>query len=404
MAAADFMEAGADSTAAVVAMEAGAVDTTNRPSLPVQQIWRRIDGNRRGQRGHENMMPPTLKEFFTRLLTAGGLLLLLGSGCTHDSASPDRSPAATRSAAPATMAGEPAPDQPVFDSDTAAVNALLAAVKANDQTQVHHLLGAASTELLSGDPVEDANDFKDFAARAAQRMQIQKKNDSTSVLRVGQDDWMFPIPIVRDSQGKWFLDTEAGKQEVFARRIGQNELEAIHICRLYVQAQREYAKQSTDASGAARYAQRIISTPGRRDGLYWHAAPDQPKSPLARLVATEKVQGYTPTSGKHMPYQGYRFRVLKKQGAHAPGGAINYIKNGAMTRGFALVAYPASYESSGVMTFIVNQDGNVYQKDLGPGTEGRARHMTEYDPDASWALVTDRGICHPAISLAQRER
>jgi hypothetical protein len=329
--------------------------------------------------------PPLLRWIFAALLTTASLVL--ASGCANDSNAPTRPPAATQPAA--AVPGQPAAGQPVFDSDQAAADALLAAVRANDHAQVHRLLGPEWKELLSGDPVEDADDFKDFAARSAEGMRIEKADDSTSLLRVGSDNWLFPIPIVRDSQGKWFLDAAAGKQEVLARRVGQNELEAIHICRLYVQAQREYARQDPDGAGVPHYAQRILSTPGKRDGLYWHTAADQPKSPLARWVEQEKLEGYAPAPGKHMPYRGYRFRILKRQGPDAPGGAIDYLNNGKMTGGFALVAYPVVYRSSGVMTFIVNQDGKVYQKDLGSDTAQTARHMTEFNPDKSWTLVND---------------
>ncbi|HZK81450.1 MAG TPA: DUF2950 domain-containing protein, partial [Humisphaera sp.] len=297
-----------------------------------------------------------------------------------------QAPAATQPTAQAP--GRPAPGQPVFDSDGDVVNALLVAVKGQDHEQVHRLLGPAWKELTSGDKVEDAGDFKDFAARAAEHMRIEKEDDSTSLLRVGHDDWLFPIPIVK-SDGKWFFDTEAGKAEVLARRIGQDELEAIAICRLYVKAQHEYACEDRDGSGVLKYAQRNISTPGKRDGLYWDAAGAQRQSPLGRLIAEEKLQGYEPAPGKHMPYRGYTFRVLKRQGANAPGGKIDYVINGNMTGGFALIAYPVAYASSGIMTFIVNQEGRVYQKDLGADTARIARHIKEYDPDGSWTLVKD---------------
>jgi hypothetical protein len=316
----------------------------------------------------------------------GAVGLMLAGGCTSDT-KPPQAPAATQPTAQ--LPGEPAAPQPVFNSDAEAVDALLAAVRAQDHEQVHRLLGPAWKELTSGDKVADANDFKDFAARAAERMRIEKKDDSTSLLRVGNDNWLFPIPIAKNSDGKWFLDTEAGKAQVLARRIGQNELDAIQICRLYVKAQQEYAAQDRDGSGGLKYAQRILSTPGKRDGLYWHAVGGKDRSPFARLIAEEKLEGYQPEPGKHVPYHGYRFRVLKLQGANATGGKRDYVINGNMTGGFALVACPAAYESSGIMTFIVNQDGIVYQKDLGPDTTNIAGHMKEYDPDNSWAPVKD---------------
>ena len=289
----------------------------------------------------------------------------------------------------AQVSGEPGQGQPLFDSDDAAVSALLAAVKAQDHDQVHRLLGPAWQELVSGDKVEDANAFKEFADRAAEHMRVEKKDDSTSILHVGKDDWRFPIPIVKASDGKWFLDTEAGKDEILARRIGKNELEAIQICRLYVQAQREYASQDRDGSDVLKYARRILSTPGKMDGLYWSDPAGQEQSPFARMIAQEKLEGYNPTPGQHTQYHGYRFRVLKRQGLSAPGGKYDYVINGNMVAGFALVAFPAEYESSGIMTFIVGQRGKVFQKDLGPNTSEAAAHITEYNPDSSWTLVKD---------------
>ncbi len=252
---------------------------------------------------------------------------------------------------------------------------------------MHQLLGPAWKELVSGDKVEDANAFKDFAARASERAQLEKMDDSTSILHVGKDDWRFPIPIVRRSDGKWFLDTESGKAEILARRIGKNELEAIQICRIYVDAQREYASRDWDGSDVVKYAQKILSTPGKMDGLYWTASAGQDPSPLAQLVAQAKMEGYEPTPGKPAPYHGYRFRVLRRQGPAAPGGQYDYTINGNMVAGFALIAYPAEYGSSGIMTFIVNQRGKVYQKDLGIDTNQIARHITAYNPDSSWTPV-----------------
>jgi hypothetical protein len=313
---------------------------------------------------------------------------LLAGGCAAQSNSPQPIASSETSAqTPAQSPGQPGEGQPVFDSDKDAVAALLAAVKAQDHDQVHRLLGPAWKELVSGDKVEDANAFKEFAGRAAEKMHIDKKDESTSFLYVGKDDWRFPIPIVKAPDGKWFLDTEAGKEEVLARRIGQNELEAIAICRLYVQAQREYASQVHDDSDVLKYAQCILSRPGKQDGLYWPAAPGQAPSPLARLVGQAKLEGYTP--GQHAPYHGYRFRVLKRQGESAPGGKYDYVINGNMVAGFALVAYPADYESSGIMTFIVSQRGKVFQKDLGPATTEIARKMNAYNPDSTWTLVKD---------------
>jgi hypothetical protein len=195
---------------------------------------------------------------------------------------------------------------------------------------------------------------------------------------------------VKTPDGKWFFDTEAGKTEILARRIGEDELDTIDVCRQYVQAQREYASKDRDGSDVLKFAQRILSTPGNMDGLYWSATPDQGQSPLGHFFAAAATQGYEQTAGHpHEPYHGYHFRVLKKQGSAAPGGTYDYVINGNMIAGFALVAFPADYESSGIMTFIVNQNGKVYQKDLGPNTTELARQMAEYNPEDSWTLVKD---------------
>lgn len=315
-------------------------------------------------------------------LLAGGALLLT-NGCSSTTSSP----ADATSVQTADMPGQ---GQPLFASDNEAMNAMLTAVKNQDHEQVHLFLGPAWKELVSGDKVEDGNAFKEFAQRAAERTRLQRQDDTTSIMYVGNDDWPFPIPIAKTSDGKWFFDTEAGKTEILARRIGANELETIDVCRKYIEAQCEYASEDRDGSGVRKFAQRIISTPGKTDGLYWNATSDQEQSPFGRLFAAAATQGYDlAASHPRRPYYGYRFRVLKQQGSAAPGGTSDYIINGDMTGGFALVAFPEDYESSGIMTFIVSQQGDVYQKDLGPNTTQLARQMTEYNPDASWTLVKD---------------
>jgi hypothetical protein len=319
-------------------------------------------------------------------LLAGGGCSLFAGGCANLTSSPPATmPATNQAQAP----GEPGEGQPVFDTDADLVTVLLNAAKAQDQEQVRHLLGPAWKELISGDKVEDANAFKEFAGRAADGMRLEKADDSTTILHVGKDDWEFPIPLTRTAGGKWFLDSEAGKVEMLARRIGKNELEAIRICRLYVQAQREYFSEDHDGGGVVKYAQKILSTPGKKDGLYWSAPVDQEQSPFASLIAKVKLEGYLPIPGQHTSYHGYRYRVLKRQGSSAPGGKYEYVINGNMVAGFALVAFPTKYEASGIMTFIVNQNGKVYQKDLGPNATEIARHMTEYNPDSGWTVVTD---------------
>jgi hypothetical protein len=254
---------------------------------------------------------------------------------------------------------------------------------------VHQILGPAWKELVSGDKVEDAKAFKEFAQHAAEQARLEHKDATTSILYVGKDDWPFPIPIAQTPDGKWFFDTEAGKAEILARRIGANELDTIDVCRTYVQAQREYASKDRDGSGVLKYAQHVISSPGKMDGLYWPVNPGEEQSPYGPLIAQAASEGYQPGTGHHQPYHGYHFHILKEQGPAAPGGKYNFVINGNMIAGFALVAFPDEYGSSGIMTFIISHQGKLYQKDLGPNTDQIARQMTEYNPDDSWTLVAE---------------
>jgi hypothetical protein len=215
---------------------------------------------------------------------------------------------------------------------------------------------------------------------------LEKDGPDKVTLVFGREGWPFPIPLVRGQSG-WSFDTEAGEQEILNRRIGRNELGAIDVARAYVRAQRTYAASDHDGSGVMAFAQRMASTPGKRDGLYWPAVEGQPLSPFGPLVASAVAEGYSKKSDKPTPYHGYLYRVLTAQGAHAPGGAYSYIINGHMIGGFALVAYPVDYGNSGVMTFIVNQQGVVYEKDLGDDTATVAAKMTVYDPDSTWDKV-----------------
>ena len=291
---------------------------------------------------------------------------------------------------PAQTPGVPGQGQPEFATDDDAMNAMMTAVKNLDHDEVHHILGPAWKELVSSDKVEDGNAFKDFAKHAAEQTRLEKKDATISIIYIGKADWPFPIPIAKAPDGKWFFDTEAGKEEILARRIGANELNTIQICHEYVQAQREYASKDRDDSGVLKYAQKIISTPGKMDGLYWTADAGQEQSPLGPLMAQAGMEGYEQAAGhSHEPYHGYHFCILKEQGPDAPGGQYNYVINGNMIAGFALVAFPAEYGQSGIMTFIVSHLGKVYQKDLGPQTKDIAWHMTAYNPDASWTLVKE---------------
>ncbi len=287
-----------------------------------------------------------------------------------------------------------APKQKTFATPEAALQALAAAVKASDRTALASIYGPEREKFLTGDPVEDANALKGFAERLAKGAALEKVNDATYTLLVGEERWPSPIPIVRDGRA-WRFDTAAGLEEILNRRIGQNELSAIMTCRAYALAQWEYFTEARDTSedGLAVYAQRFISAPGKHDGLFWEVPDGGKPSPLGRLVAEARAEGYAPglpkpaDAPKRSPYHGYFFRILKAQGPHAPGGKFDYVINGNMIAGYALIAYPDKWGSSGVMTFIVNNQGRVYQKDLGPDTAAAAAAITEYDPDPSWKLV-----------------
>ena len=288
-------------------------------------------------------------------------------------------------------AGEPGVGQQQFDTDAQAAAALVAAAKARDHDALHHIFGPSVTEFISGDKVEDEKAFDHFVKKVDEHLELEKQDAKSSFIDIGKDKWPFPIPLTRLDNGKWFFDTEAGKQEILARRIGANELETIKVCRAYIEAQREYARVDRDGSGVLKYAQHFISKHGK-DGLYWETNPGEEESPFGPFVAQATMEGYTPgqnhSPGPH-PYHGYLYRILTRQGPAAPGGRYDYVINGNMIAGFALVACPIEYGASGVMTFIVNHQGKVYQKNLGPKTLDCVRSMKEYNADSSWTLVTD---------------
>lgn len=306
-------------------------------------------------------------------------------------------------AAPAQMKNA-AMMQTTFASPEEALQALVSSVKEKDHSSLAKLYGSDYKELLSGDPVEDEADLNSFATAIRESARLQKVDDSNYVVVVGNDNWPAPIPLV-NRDGKWLFDTSAGVEEVLNRRIGENELSAIQTCRAYAVAQWEYYTEGDwDHDGVAEYAQKLFSTPGKQDGLYWETAEDEKPSPLGKLIAAARAEGYggeakTPgNAGKggsekegvaeeRAPYHGYYLKILTSQGAHAPGGKFSYIINGNMIAGYALVAYPAKWGNSGVMTFIVNQQGRVYEKNLGTETAKLASAMTEYNPSPSWKLV-----------------
>jgi hypothetical protein len=275
-----------------------------------------------------------------------------------------------------------APAPKTFGSLDEAVNALVAAIRSANRTALVEIMGSQGSPLVwSGDNVADKAAFQRFTA-AYDRAHRLEGGGGKVVLYVGEDDFPFPIPLVPDGP-RWVWDTDAGDDELLNRRIGQNELSAIQVCLAYVDAQREYYSRG---QGLLEYAQRLESTKGKHDGLYWEARPGEPDSPLGPLVARARAAGYPlPPARGPVPYHGYFYRILLAQGPDAPGGAYDFVVRGHMIGGFALVAYPASYGVSGIMTFVVNQDGVVQQKDLGPKTAQLANAMKTYNPDKTWA-------------------
>lgn len=285
----------------------------------------------------------------------------------------------------AVMAASPVNAQETFKSPDDAASALVDAAKAADPEAVLKVLGRDGRRIASsGDAVADAAMRQRFVAAFEAKHQLTMRNNDRAILVIGNEDYPFPIPIVR-KRDLWQFDTAAGRDEILARRIGRNELSAIQAGLAYVDAQNEYAEQDR-GSGAGIYAQRIVSQPGKKDGLYWPTAPGEPPSPLGELAAQATSEGYR-IGGERAPYHGYYFKVLTKQGRAAMGGALDYVVRGQMIGGFALVAYPASYRNSGVMTFIVDHNGSVYQKDLGKHTASLAERMTSFNPDSSWKKV-----------------
>ncbi len=285
-----------------------------------------------------------------------------------------------------------AADQQKFNSTEDAISALTTAAKTHDTNSFHAIFGVTSHELASPDAVQASADYKIFAQRLAENIQLVTNADDNVTLQLGADGWPFPIPLVRQN-GQWFFDTAAGKEEILNRRIGMDELGAIAVVNAYVQAQREYASQDRLGDEVLAYAQFLKSTPGKHDGLFWptNNQPGELLSPLGPLVAQADAEGYVHSAKmlntESAPYHGYYFEIMTRQGKHAPGGKYNYIINGRMIAGFALVAWPAQWGNTGVMTFIVNQQGKIYQKNLGPKTVKIANDMDTYDPDASWTQV-----------------
>jgi hypothetical protein len=256
------------------------------------------------------------------------------------------------------------------------------------------IFGAGSESVISsGDDVTDKAVRDRFLKAFAEKNSLEKKTDDKVILEIGNDKWPFPIPIARKGSA-WRFDTKAGKEEILNRRIGANELRTIEVLHAYVTAQREYASKDRDGDRVYPYAQRLASTPGKKDGLFWKAGEGEEPSPLGPLAAEAAREGYAVKAGSKepVPYHGYYFRILTAQGKNAPGGSYDYVVKGNMILGFAMVAYPAKYGSSGVMTFIVNQEGVVYEKDLGKNTAKAVTAMKRYDPDTTWKPVNKNGV------------
>ncbi|MGO9646902.1 MAG: DUF2950 domain-containing protein [Terriglobales bacterium] len=275
--------------------------------------------------------------------------------------------------------------QRTFSSPEDASNALVTAAQSNDEKAMLDILGPDGKQIVSsGDETEDANSRANFAKRYQEMHRLVKEPDGTTTLYIGAENWPTPIPLVNNGNS-WYFDTEAGEKEILFRRVGRNEMSAIRVCQELVAAQKEYSARHNE------YAQKIFSDEGQRNGLYWKAAEGQPQSPIGPLVARAVATGYAKSlEGAPTPYRGYYYLILTRQGKNGPGGAKSYVVNGKLTEGFAFVAYPAEYRSSGVMTFVVNQDGLVYQKDLGKKTEVLAKTMKKYDPDSSWLKAEEQ--------------
>jgi hypothetical protein len=280
------------------------------------------------------------------------------------------------------------PEAKTFASPDDAGNGLLAAAKSGDQNAVLAVFGPDSKDVISsGDPVQDKTTVDAFVTAYGVMHRWRKMPDGSQVLLIGADNFAFPIPLKKNANGQWFFDAAAGRDEILARRIGRNELAVIDVCGALADAQAEYFNQTHADGSTHQFALKFISDTGKQNGLYWQSPEGQPRSPLGPLAAFATDEGYAVKADSHVPFHGYFFHMLKRQGSHAPGGAKDYVVDGKMTGGFAFVAYPAEYGNSGVMTFIIDQDGVLLQKDLGKTTTETATAISEFDPDPSWTVV-----------------
>jgi len=289
--------------------------------------------------------------------------------------------------------------QETFASPEAAAKALVSAAGAHDGNKLLAILGSEGAPLISsGDEVADREAREKFVRMYEEKNAVVREGDGKAILEVGNDAWPLPIPVVKEGES-WRFDTRQGAEEIIDRRIGKNELSAIQVCLAYVDVQREYASRDRDRDGLLEYAQKFVSESGKKDGLYWESKEGEESSPLGPLAAQAKKEGYTrkKSSDEPSPYHGYLYKILKAQGKNAPGGAYSYLVKGKMIGGFALVAYPAKYGTSGIMTLIVNHDGVVYEKDLGKKTEAVVKAMTTFEPDKTWRKVEGKHL-EPSVS------
>jgi hypothetical protein len=280
--------------------------------------------------------------------------------------------------------------QQMFPSPDAAASALVAAGKADDMKTLSSILGPDADQVLSsGDPVADKNARNNFVRRYQEMHRLAYDDRGRVILYIGAENWPVPLPLVKKNGG-WVFDTAAGKEELLSRRVGRNELFTINVLEDLADAQTEYASEARDGESADQFAQKILSDTGKRNGLYWETGAGQPESPIGPLIASASAEGYkNDGGGSPIPFHGYYYKVLTAQGKNAPGGAKNYLVDGKMTKGFAFLAYPAEYRSSGVMTLMINQDGVIVQKDLGTDTAKLASAITEFNPDKTWQEVDE---------------
>jgi Protein of unknown function (DUF2950) len=296
---------------------------------------------------------------------------------------------AEQPAAPAQQAASKATKQANYSTAEEAVTALAGAVRAKDLDALLTVVGPRSESwILSGDPVSDRADWRHFLELYDVKHAIQMDGEAKATLTVGDDPWPFPSPLVK-KDARWHFDSEAGRVEVLNRRVGRNELDTIQTLLAIVDAQQEYAADDSDHNGLHDYAKRFRSSPGKKDGLYWPAKEGEPQSPLGPLIAEAAAQGYVSSDKGPAPYHGYLFRIMTAQGPAAPGGAYDYLVRDTLLGGFAVIAWPAKYANSGIMTFIVRYDGVVYQKDLGDATADRAAKITRFNPDKTWTRTKD---------------